>query len=240
MTDGRSGPPMTGAMMNEKQQINTAEGRFYNSDQYKLIAEISSTYGTEPDDILFFTDEPNPFFGFETSCVMLNRLASPKAIDIEPIDSVSPDSLSIRCQIYFADGTNFSAVGVANRNEEIDGRKVNDQQLNWLASSRALRSTLRISGRNLLKLHQAAKEGTSPELQFTGFPRSNRQSLSAEAHALGKELGFIDGEDKSIWQRVLNNRYEVDSSARLTDPELADLVAFLKSVKRRPAMKAAA
>lgn len=62
----------------------TDKVKTYTAEQNKLIAEISSTYGTEQNDILFFTDDPSPFFGFETSCVMLNRLATPKAIDIEP------------------------------------------------------------------------------------------------------------------------------------------------------------
>lgn len=213
--------------------------RLINADQAAIIHDIVAAYGTEPEDILFFTADPKPFFGFETSSVMVNRLAPPKAIDLEPIEPISPDSVSYRCQIYFPAGTNYSAVGVANRNEEIDGEKANDQQLAWLASSRALRSTLRIAGIDLYKLHLAEKNEAKQDLQFTGT-RSNRSALIAQAHALGQEVGLIEGDDKTLWYKLLSNRFKTSSSNLLSEAELADWVAYLKTLTVKPTIRYAA
>ncbi|MCC6328953.1 MAG: hypothetical protein IT174_10585 [Acidobacteria bacterium] len=209
-----------------------------NKEQANLVAEISSTYGTEPDDIVFFSADVKPLLGYETQCVMLNRLYKPSHVNIEPVPPVSPDSVAYSVSLQWPDTTGASAVGVANVNETIDGEKQSDQQIVWLASSRALRSALRIRGIDLLKLHFKQ----SDKLQFVaGSPqRSNRSNLIAQAHALGTESGLIYGDDKTLWYRLLSRRFKTSSSSLLSEPELADWVAYLKSLTAEPEIRRAA
>ena len=104
-------------------------------------------------------------------------------IDLQPISSVSGDSLTIKCNLTNASGRTRGAVGIANLNEKIDGQKMSDQQLFQLASARAIRNALRTAGIDLLKLHR--QEMSEGELDFR--PKTNYATLIARAHLLGKE-----------------------------------------------------
>lgn len=211
--------------------------RILTKDQAALIAEISATYGTEPEDILFFTADLKPLLGYETSCVMLNRLLRPSYVNIEPVAPVSTDSVAYACRLQWPDGTGASAVGVANTGETIDGQRQTDQQIVWLASSRALRGALRLRGVDLLRLHYDSQQ---PErFQWSG-PSDHRQNLLSRVHALGAETGVITGSDKRLWYKLIDLRYESKSSSDLSDEQLADFAAYLASLRWKPAHAAAA
>jgi hypothetical protein len=202
------------------------EQKILSPQQNDLKAELCKTYGIEPDDIIFFTDDPKPFFGYEASCILLNALTDIVDRELEPVPPVLPDSISRRCRLVFPDGSS-SNVGVVNLQETgEDDRPLSTQQLEWLADSRAIRGAIRAKSIDLLRLHYAAKQNDVPDRDRP--LKSQRATLISQSHALGKQAFLIVGDDKSLWYRTLRNRYEGKAHANeLNDEQLADWVAFL-------------
>lgn len=206
----------------------------YTKDQHALIAELAATYGVEPDQIRFFSADPRPFFDHEAAAAICRRLAGARGIKNHQVASINADSISMECEITFDDGFTSSAVGVANTNETIDGKPMTEEQLKRLATSRAMRGTLVNAGVDLLKLHNQKMFGTVTDIST----RTNRQKLSNEAHALGEEVCAIVGKNKTVWMKMLLKRYGVFTSTTLSDEQLADLVAFLKTFTQPQQMAA--
>lgn len=216
--------------------MNT-EQKILNNDQKLLAAEIAATYGIDPDEITYFTDDPRPTFGYEATAILCNHLTDIRGIDIEPVNNGFVDSVSYRCTLTRADGSTRSAVGVAN----VDERDSNDKQLTaaqliQTASGRAIRNALRVAGIDLLKLHHQSKD---LPVEYAGPSRSNWESLLRMTHALGTQAGLIVGTDKTAWRRVIVNRYGVGSSGELTEDQLADFAAVLKTLVPQTRQKAA-
>lgn len=86
---------------------------------------------------------------------------------------------------------------------------------------------------------EPGKAGNVSSIEFSGPPQTERQRLLREVHALGYETGLIwkstssdnevEHDEKSGWRRVLNARYQVNTSQALDDNGLRDLAAFLRS-----------
>lgn len=212
-----------------------------NTDQKNFIAEMAATYGIDPDEIMFFSDTDKPFFGYEATCILCDRLAELPAIDLNPVDSILPDSLSVKCSITLADGRVRSGLGMVNLGETLDDKPLSATQLLATASARAIRSALRSAAIDLFRLHRESKRGPGG-IEYSGPPITERQRLIREVHALGYETGYIfdvshDGgakvPDKTGWRRILETRYHTDSSADMTDADLADLASFLRSQRPR-------
>ncbi len=208
--------------------------KILSSDQKLLIAAFSATYNIEPEEITFFSDDPRPFFSYEATCVLLNRLTDVTGIDIEPVANGFVDSVGFRVTLS-REGRQHSAIGIANIKETLDGVVLNEAQLNQMASGRAMRSVLRVAGIDLLKLHNLARLNAAMPAEA---PKSNYTTLLAQAHVLGQEAGLIIGNDKTAWITILGNRYGVYASNELTEDSLADFVAVLKTLV--PQQKAAA
>lgn len=212
-----------------------------NDQQKQLVKELVADYGINADEITFFAGETDPTLGYEASCVMCNTLAPEIVqIDVNPIESPFVDSLAVRCSMADEHGRSRSAVGVVNASESIGNDVMNPQQQYQAATSRAIRNVLRVAGIDLLKRHAQRRQG----LPLTAAPaKTNRDSLLAQAHALGEEAGLItkytDGIDKKAWRRILWHRYGVDSSKTLSEFQLADLIGALKALGSS-AMKQAA
>lgn len=204
--------------MSEPQKILSAE-------QSALVAELTMTYGIEPEDIIFFGTDPKPFLTYEATCALCNQLTMLDNIEIEPVASAFQDSLVFRCTLTLHDGRTRSAVGVVNINETVDGQPMSEQQVTQLASSRAIRNALKTAGIDLLKLHQQLLRDDDT-LPF----KSNVASLIAQSHILGREAGLIMDDDKTAWYRLLRNRYGKSASNELTEDQLADFVAVLKTL----------
>lgn len=203
------------------------EPRAIWSDQQQALAnELVNKYGIELKDILFYDDDQKPFLMYEANSALCNHLANVSAIDVEPVQPVTADSVSVRCTLTLEDGRVRSAVGVTNQNEKISGRPLSDQQLYNLSASRALRNALKSAGIDLIKRHIAAMTGADV-LDFK--VSSNKDSLLKQAHALGAEKGLIIGSNKSAWYHVLWSRYEVTSSDKLSEDQLSNFVAYLRS-----------
>lgn len=198
----------------------------YTKEQYALIAELAAAYNVEPDQIRFFSNDPRPFFEHEAAAAICRRLAGARGIKNHQVPGVTPDSISMECEITFDDGYTSSAVGVANLGETIDGKPMTEEQLRRLATSRAMRGTLVNAGVDLLKLHNQQMHGNVTDIST----RTNRATLSRQAHALGEETGLIVGKNKIAWRTVLMRRYSVGSSDNLSEGQLADFVAFLNTL----------
>lgn len=210
----------------KNQNILTAE-------QARLIDELVNSYNIEPDDVKWFVGETRPFIGYEATAVIANHLVPAlRGIGIENIEGHFPDSVGYRCTLTFDTGHIRSAVGIANINETDSGdKKLSEQQVYYLASSRALRNALRMAGIDLIKLHNAKKFGQPEYSGPHSATTSNYDNLVKQAHALGEETGFIKQGDKSSWRTFLKNRYDVVSVNNLNEELLADLVAVLSSFR---------
>lgn len=219
--------------MNSEQieMINrTMSGKSLTPQQLALVKEFEN-YGLEEKDIIFYSDKPEPFFSYEATCALCNKLADIKDIDVQIVKSFQ-NTTAIRCSFTLENGASRSAVGVVNHNELIEGQSMSEHQRIALASARAIRNTLKASGINLLKAHQqmlATGEIAEPEFDKL------RTSLLAEAHLIGEEAGFICRDNKSGWRNLLLKRYSVHSSAALSTDQLSDFVAFLRSCLQRAA-----
>jgi hypothetical protein len=223
--------------------MNTNENTTYTREQHALIAELAATYGLEPDQIVFFGDDPEPLFDREACAVLIFRLTEASGIDDSLVQSPFPDAIAVHYMITFKDGTFAGSDGAANLNETADGKALTPEQIKSLATGRACRSALRNKGINLLKLHFAAKakaNGNVATPQFSGPPRSERETLLRQVHALGTEAGLIDGDNKTGWYNLLAVRYNVAGSNELTDYLLKDLAAHLNTLpKTQPSNVAA-
>lgn len=213
----------------------------YTQEQQLLIAEYCAAFGLEPDQIIFFTGDPKPFFDREATAVLLNRLLDVAGIEDTPVQSIFPENLAIHYKVTFTDGTFAGSTGMANINELLDGEKMTPEQIKSLATSRAARSALLNKGIDLVKLHEAAKAG-SRVARFAGPPANEHAKLLREVHALGYETGYIvdswyEGDtgrvrftEKRPWHHLIERRYGELRSADLTDDQLKDFAAFLRSM----------
>jgi hypothetical protein len=209
---------------------------YISPEKKQLIDELVREYGIEPDDVIFFNDDPKPFFSYEATCAMANHLTDIQEIEIEPIECAFTDSISLRCSLVLPDGRRRSAVGVANRSEQIDGAPATPQQTYQLASSRAIRNALRAAGIDLYRLHRARHHNAAVATQSSdAIEFQLRKTLLAQVHLLGQELGLISkapaGYNKTAWVRMLHERYGTDSAQYLSNDSLADLAAYLRSLR---------
>jgi|GEM_PF-6937144 len=207
--------------MSNQQQLLTGE-------QKALVDDFVATYGFDRSDIIFFDDDPKPFFGYEATCVLCNKLTDLRNIDVEPVETSFVDALWIKTTVIDSEGRRWSAVGVANINETIDGKPMGSQQLYTTASARSIRNTLRAAGFDLLQLHYTKKHGLPGDAVA---PRNNYAALIARAHVLGKEIGLITEHSKAPWHAYLNKRYGVPHSNELSEAQLADFVAILETLR---------
>lgn len=208
----------------------------YTLEQQAII-EAFAQYGIEQSDIIFYNDKPEPFFSYEATAALCNQLTDIKNIDVEPVNAFA-DTTAVRCRLGFENGNTRSGVGVVNHNEKIDEQPMNQHQRIALASARAIRNALKASGINLMKAHllaQSTGEISIPTLDLL------RTKQLGEAHALGKEVGFIvpNGNDrglnKTAWYNLIFKRYGRNSSGDLSNDQLADFVAFLRSCLQKAA-----
>jgi hypothetical protein len=210
--------------------------RKYTLDQLAIV-DAFAAYGVEQSDIIFYSDKAEPFFTYEATAALCNQLTDIKTIDVEPVTGFAKTT-AIRCRLGFDNGNSRSGVGVVNHNETIDEQVMNEHQRVALASARAIRNALKASGINLLKAHLQIQQTGELAVPTVDMLRSKHLG---ESHHLGKEIGFItvnertNQTDKTAWYNIIFKRYGRNSSGELTNDELSDFVAFLRSCVRRAA-----
>lgn len=229
----------------EKIDMKNTKEKTYTQEQHALIAELAATYGLEPDQIIFFGDDPKPLFDREATAILIHRLTDAVGIEDDLVPAPVGDAIAVKYRVTFADGSSAASTGMANMAEMLNGEIMSQEQLKSLATSRASRSALTNKGIDLLKLHNQAAHGKN----VATLPvKSTRAKLIAQAHLLGQEAGMIVGvktvngpnqEDKSLWQGCLRGRYGVSNSNELSDELLSDFVAFLNSLVPQTRQKAA-
>lgn len=218
---------------------NTQENT-YTKEQYQLIAEFCASYGLEPEQIRFFSGDPQPFFDRDATAVLIHKLTSAVGIEDDIVAPPTLDSIAVKYRITFEDGTFASSTGVANLGERLNGELMTPEQIQSMATSRASRGALRNKGIDLVKLHYQSQGDV---VQFSGPAKSQYESLLREAHALGRETGLINDaievDPKRHWYATLRTRYGVQGSNHLNVDQLADFVAFLRSLRPAAANAAA-
>lgn len=208
----------------------------YTKEQHELIADLCTTYGIEPDQIVFFENDPEPIFDREATSKIARALLPVAGIEDDFVPASSPDSVAAKYRITFKDGTFAASTGVATRSSD-DSQS--DEQLRSAAIGRAARSAFRNAGINLLKLHFARKSSNVATPEFTGQPadsvstepvKSERSRLLATVHMLGAEAGLITADNnKNAWYRSIEQRYGIDSCYGLDNDQLKDFASFLRS-----------
>lgn len=236
--------------------MNTNE-QTYTKEQHELIADLCTTYGIEPDQIVFFENDPEPIFDREATSILLHKLTDVAGIEDEPLPPPSQDAVASKYRVTFKDRSFAASSGVANLNEQIKGRTVTVDEARSLSIGRAARSALKNKGINLLKLHFQRKSGkvatpnfsvTVPiEVEVTSRGASEapesikteRARLIGHVHALGAEAGLIneftdpsEGKitDKTEWYKAIGTRYGIDSCYGLDNDQLRDFAAYLKTL----------
>src|SRR4051812_5874325 len=98
---------------------NTQEKTPYTNtpEQNQLIAEFSVTYGLDPSQIRFFSDDPQPFFDRDATAVLIHKLPDAVGIEDEPTASPLGDAIAVKYRITFEDGSFASSTGIANLSE---------------------------------------------------------------------------------------------------------------------------
>jgi hypothetical protein len=198
-------------------------------EQQQIVNEFVQVYDINPDDILFYSEKPEPFFNYKANCVLINRLLNPLNMQVLPFEPETADSIARSVIITLQDAhtrlhATRSSVGVVNLRETINGEQMSLAQREELAAARAMRQTLRLFGIDLFKLHSS----NGQVLDF--HVKSNKAAMLGQAHQLGKALFWISGNEKSAWYFQLATRYNVQHSNELTDIQLSDFVAFMRSL----------
>jgi hypothetical protein len=113
-----------------------------NGDQTALVVELTQDYGIKPEDIIFFSDSPEPFFSYEANCYLLNQLTDCVGIELSPcpVDRRRQHLDQMRADISRRQGP--QRFGVANLAETLDGQTMSEEQTRWLSEARAIRGPL--------------------------------------------------------------------------------------------------
>lgn len=204
--------------------------------QMEIVSGIVQTYDVDPNEITFFSDDAEPFLGYEAGCVMLNRLMPDLAdIDIEPLPPLVPGGINLKVRLTDGNGHTRSGLGIVHPSDEAQNNQLSMQQLQYLAQSRGLRSALRAAGIDLMRLHRSRANVA----EFSGPSSTNRAHLTRQLHALASEVGFIIGDDRQNYHRFMMHRYGVGSSSQMSEEVLADAVAALQAIRPPSIAKAA-
>lgn len=209
-----------------------------SKEQNQLIAELSTSYGIEPEEVIFFAGDPRPIFSYEAGCVVANALADLADIDMNRVESKLANTVSFKCSLVLPNGKRRSAEGSANVYEtDNDGHKLSTAQIEELARGRAFRNALRVAGIDLLKLHNMRVNGV---VEFSGPPRNLKENLLRRVHALGTEAGLIMGDDKTAWANIMANLFGgTRHSNELDVSQLEAFAATLETLVPRTGQRAA-
>jgi len=210
--------------------MNT-QPKTYTKEQNLLIAEICAAYGLEPDQIIFYNDDPRPSFDREATAKLIHALTDAVAIEDDIVPSHLEDTICVKYRVTFADGTSSASTGAAALNAKKDGEPMSREEIQSLATSRASRSALTNRGIDLLKLHNQRMSKNVSDMPG----KSTRARLIARAHLLGAEAGLIVGDDKTAWQATLYEKFNVINSNELDDDKLAEFVAILEPMAHKQA-----
>lgn len=196
-----------------------------------LVRDLCETYDLTPGQISFNANG-EPQLNFDALQTMTHRLCT-----VIQQDEVYPNSLddarhfiSCTARLTLTDGREISRVDIAQIGESIgDGDKIETvpQAVN-VASARAYRKALRAIGFNPIRVHLQNVEFT-PTADDEDDIKVNR-----ELHALASELGYIKGNDRTLYRDLIRTMYGGKvSTTQMTQVEVRELTAFLRQQAAR-------
>ncbi len=197
------------------------------------MREFTEAYGLDSKQISFEGERPEPIFDFDALSTLSLALTDIPDIRVEPGDFNHIAGLTTaNCRITLRDGRAREVYGNCLVGEVMhDGSVVDDigQALN-ISRARALRNGLRAVGFDPVRAHKLAK--ANQQQQSTAEFSDARTRELAEAHILGAELGYIVGENKTDWRKMIGTYFEgKSSSADLSDLQRSQLLGMLRAWK---------
>lgn len=200
--------------------------------QEELINELVQTYGLDPEQIGFDGESLEPILDFEALCVLRERLTNFKCVDVSRVSfDQEAGEATATCIIANAEGREITVSDFAQIGEAMpDGSKVSTSiQAKRLARARAMRSGIRAAGVNLMKAHKYFIEhGNTLDFQ----PIDVRETMRKELHALAGEIGFINGSDRSKYEKHIAELFDGrTSSSDLNDIERGQLRVSLRAIR---------
>ena len=198
--------------------------------QEQLVREFTESYEIDREQISFAGEDLYPIFDFDALSTLSLVLSDIPSIIVEPGDfNPAAGIVTAICKVTLKDGRSREVYGNAMVGEPLfDGSVVEDlgSAMN-MARSRALRTGLRSVSFDPVRAHRQIKTGAQ-----TGDFADVRTKLLAQAHILGKDLGYIVGDNKVAWRNQISAYFKgKTSSANLNDLELSQWVRMLESWK---------
>lgn len=211
---------------------HSAVAKVLTLQQEEIVREFTEAYGLDRSQISFEGERPSPIFDFDALSTLSLALSDIPDIRVEPGDFNHIAGLTTaNCRITLRDGRAREVYGNCLVGEVMhDGSIVEDigQALN-ISRARALRNGLRAVGFDAYRAHNRAK--TNQQQDTPGFSDVRSKEL-AEIHLLGEELGYIIGDDKSEWQKLIDRHFEGNSSSGdLNDLQRSQFLGMLRAWK---------
>lgn len=199
-------------------------------DRNALVNELCSAYDLTPGQISF-NASGEPQLNFDALQAMTHRLCT-----VIQQDDVYPNNLedarhfiSCTARLTLTDGREISRVDIAQMGEKMgeDTIETVTQAVN-VASARAYRKALRAIGFNPIRVHFQNGEFSAT------FADDDDIAVNRELHALASELGYIKGNDRTLYRDLIRTMYGGKvSSTQMTQTEVRELTAFLRQQAAR-------
>ncbi|MBD0370299.1 MAG: hypothetical protein ICV60_05650 [Pyrinomonadaceae bacterium] len=201
--------------------------------QEDVAREFMEAYGIERQQISFDVDSPDPIFDFDALNLLVHTLGNFPVISTD-LDKVEEKTglVTATCDITVPDNRMRHVTAASFIGETLPGGSIvgNYTQALNVAQARALRKGLRAVGFDVVRAHRQSSEAPLT-LNMVSETDSRTKDL-AQAHILGKEMGLIQGGDKTLWSRLISIWFGGRaSSAELSDEELVIFVARLRGLK---------
>jgi hypothetical protein len=196
------------------------------------LQELHKEYGIRPEDVLILDSEP--WLTSNQLAMIARKSGGFVSIDVDFKEFIAALNQVIwRATLVGTDQRVYARSGVAKLGEALPtGAKTNEHDL---AASRALRSALAMAGFDVLR------SGSNSKSQPRGIEivADVRQSQLRQIHALAEECSLIqagipgEGRDVSGYRAFLQEHYNVDSVAGMTESERASVIQVLTMMKRQ-------
>jgi len=201
-------------------------------DRTALVTELCETYDLTPNQITF-NAAGEPQLSFDALQTMTHRLCT--VIQQDEVYPNNPDEgrkvISCTARFTLTDGREISRVDIAQIGERFgdDDTIETVQQAVNVASARAYRKALRAIGFNPIRVHLQGSQFAP-----TTVGEDDDITVNRELHALATELGYIRGNDRTLYRDLIRTMYGGKvSTTQMTQIEVRELTAFLRQQAAR-------
>jgi hypothetical protein len=201
----------------------------FTLSQEQLVREFTDKFAITREQVSFDGSSLDPIFDYDALSLLALELTDIPSIRVEPGDFNPMVGLATAmCQVTLIDGRKRETFGHAMVGEVLyDETTIADMgDALTMVRSRALRSGLRMVGFDPVKALRAMQKDAAKPTEFVDL----RNKQLARAHALGEELGYIVGDNKSAWQNQIATYFGgITSAGELNDLQLSQWVAMLEA-----------